>query len=199
MGTSGALFSIAVGVLSSSALVTTSTAGDLPRDTVGAVHVYLGRSAGPCRRDDPDVSSVGACGEAFVGSDLRLAARWTFNVELGLGFFPANRSGNSDYGAERHTGGPLYLSLRWAAGYDFTERFFARLGPQLRVAFAFNRPVPGVQLGLDLGTRFDRLEVGVRSFAGVDGVASTGGAADGPHWRAALSLGVLVFVRFRVA
>ena len=199
MGTSSALFSIAAFVLSSSALVTTSSTGDLPNDSVGAVHVYLGRAAGPCRRDDPDVSSVGACGEAFLAADLRLAARWVLNVELGVGFFPASRSGNSDYGTERHTGGPLFLSFRWAAGYDFTRRFFARLGPQLRVAFAFDRPVPGVQLALDLGTRFDRVELGVRSFGGVDGVASTGGAADGPHWRAALSVGVLVFLRFRVA
>lgn len=197
MGTSGALFIIAVGVLSSSAQVTTS--GELPHEAVGTVHFYEGRAIGSCRRDDVDLSAVAFCGEAYVGFDLRFASRWTLNTELGVGFFPSRHSGDSGYGIERRSGGPLYLAMRWGVGYDFTERFFMRAGPQVRVAFAFNRPVPGVQLAFDHGTRFGRLELGVRTFFGVDGVASTGGAADAPHWKAAFALGVLAFVRVRLA
>ena len=160
-------------------------------------HLFTGITLGSCRRDHSDVPAIGACGEVSFGLEQRIARRFTLASELGIGFFPASRSGDWAYGVERRSGSPLYLAARWALGYDFSPRFFMRAGPQVRVAFAFDRPVPGVQLALDQGTRLERFEAGVRLYLGVDGVARTGGNADWPHWSAAWSLGVMLLVRYQ--
>lgn len=171
-------------------------APEYPANISGRLSFFTGATFGTCRRDHSDVPAIGPCGEVSFGLEHRITARFVSSTELGIGFFPDSRSGDASYGIERRTGSPLFLAARYALGYDFTHRFFVRAGPQLRVAFAFGRPVPGVQLALDHGTRIERFELGVRLFVGVDGVAQTGPDSGRPHWSPAACLGVLLLARY---
>ena len=164
-------------------------------DGIGGKFHLLGAAAlGSCVRWNTPAAGTGVCGELGLAGEVAVSPRWNLTVELGIGFM--NRTTSSDFGGARSTGGPAFAALRVMAGHDVFRFFFVRPGLQVRTNWALGRANAGAQLAVDVGTRVgDRLELGMRPFAGFDGVASTGS----PGWSPALSFGAtfLARVRFR--
>jgi hypothetical protein len=170
-----------------------------PDGKIGRPHLMAGAAFGACIRDG-EVAGGGSCGELSIGTDVPLPARFRFGAELGVGFMSSVTSGDPMFGVSKSSGGPAYGALRVMLGYDFTDLFFVRSGPQTRATFAFGKMTTGVQLAVDLGTRVstfrlhNRLEVGLRSYLGFDGVAATAT----PKWSTDFCFGTTVLLRYRI-
>jgi hypothetical protein len=158
---------------------------------------FFAGSLGPCARSNPDVAGAGACGELSLGGDASLGSKLRVSGELGFGFMNSASEANPFTREVRSSGTPGYASARLMFGYDFSPEIFLRGGPQVRATWALGRVDPGVQLVLDVGTRlgserFHRLELAVRTFGGIDGVAST----VTPRWSPAGCGGAMLLVRW---
>lgn len=150
---------------------------------------------GACTRIDDNVGKSGFCEELLGGTDTTFAPRWHFDWEAGLGYMDAAIWGFRDLGFSQRSGGPYFVA-RVFVGYDLSSLFVARLGVQTRVGDSFGNLDPGVQGVLDLGTRcWTRFEVGLRTFAGVDGVITSGGVDDS-WYSMSLAYGTSLFGRY---
>lgn len=161
------------------------------------IHGVGAASFGTCTRFDPDVGASGVCGEAIVGLDIPFQirrARFRFDPELGFGWSASATTTDSALGVSIASGGAS-LSTRPLFTWDVTRLFFLRAGPELRATYLLDTFATSVRGVLDLGTRFgDILELGLRGYAGVDGIEK---AQDGKNseWSAAFAWGTMFLAR----
>ena len=161
----------------------------------GKWHLLIAGAIGTCTRHDDRVGATGMCGEGTLGADFP----WHFllvrnlSVELGIGSTVGATSGNRDYGTSRTSNGP-YGTVRVLLGWDLAPLLFLRAGPQVRVTWAQATAAPGVVLVVDTGTRLGRrAEVGLRAFAGADGVIRANAAET--RLDTALAFGAAAYAR----
>ncbi len=157
----------------------------------------FGGAIGTCTRHDPDVGASGVCGEASTGFDVSFVrhskATWHFGAEVGFGASVRSQTGDATIALAIGVGGPFVSTRTWVT-YDVTEFFFLRGGPEVIFSSALDTVTPSVHGFVDLGSRFAScLELGLRAYAGADGLTKTGGTET--TYNAAFGWGTFVFAR----
>jgi hypothetical protein len=112
--------------------------------------------------------------------DISHGGPWHLFTEFGVGILPNLQADPQDY-VRRRTGGG-YLVFRPLAGYDVTPHFYIRGGGEAQV-FHYETVDGNFHGVLELGTRIERFEVGVRAFVGMDGILAQGTSSAGPETR----------------
>ena len=168
----------------------------LPMYPGPGTHVAVGLSfPGSCIRNDPNVGKSSICEEAFGGVDIIFPRHVHLDAELGVGYSGIGSAGDPNLGIAYGSGG-TYAVVRAMLGADLSPVFFWRAGAQARFMYSLHWVDPGMQAVGDLGTRvYEHFEVGMRGFAGFDGVVAAGNG-EGNSWAWAPAYGLSVFGRF---
>ncbi len=161
------------------------------------VHGVGAASFGTCTRFDPNVGASGVCGEAIVGVDIPFQvgrARFRFDPEIGFGWNVGSTSSDESLGISIASGG-AGIGMRHLFTWDMTRLFFLRAGPEVRAAWLLDNVATSVHGVLDLGTRVGSvLELGLRGYAGADGIEKTTHGANS-EWSSAFGWGTMFLAR----
>ena len=123
-------------------------------------------AGGACSRYDDATGTLGGCGAAAAGIDLRFGV-WHFPIELGLGFTPTRTTLDAATGVQI-VGGGAYGLLRVMPFSFYADRFFMNVGAELRPQPRLSTLGLGVLGVVEVGVRLPirDLEIGVRVGAG---------------------------------